>query len=73
MINLFYLQVIVLTGSFLPETFKDSDAEFNIGFALGCLLSLQEPGVYIAMNANLFRTCEVLKCPDTGNFVSYTK
>ena len=26
---------VVLTGSFLPEKFKDSDADFNIGTALG--------------------------------------
>ena len=29
---------VVLTGSFLPEKFKDSDADFNIGTALGSLL-----------------------------------
>ncbi|KAL5008015.1 hypothetical protein ScPMuIL_013596 [Solemya velum] len=27
-------KTIVFTGSFLPETFKASDAEFNVGFAL---------------------------------------
>ena len=26
---------IVLTGAFLPESFKDSDADFNIGVAIG--------------------------------------
>ena len=29
---------VVLTGSFLPEKFKESDADFNIGTALGSLL-----------------------------------
>ena len=28
-------KTIVLTGSFLPESFKDSDADFNIGLAIG--------------------------------------
>ena len=28
---------VVLTGSFLPEKFKDSDVDFNIGTALGSL------------------------------------
>ncbi|MGI9338276.1 MAG: asparaginase domain-containing protein, partial [Gammaproteobacteria bacterium] len=28
-------KTIVLTGAFLPAKFRDSDADFNIGFALG--------------------------------------
>jgi L-asparaginase/Glu-tRNA(Gln) amidotransferase subunit D len=28
-------KVVVLTGSFLPEKFKDSDADFNLGVAVG--------------------------------------
>ncbi|OWF43525.1 uncharacterized protein LOC110459616 [Mizuhopecten yessoensis] len=43
-------KIIVLTGSFLPETFKDSDADFNIGFAIGCLQTMTSIGVYVAMN-----------------------
>jgi L-asparaginase len=30
---------IVLTGSFLPQVFKDSDADFNVGSAIGFLQS----------------------------------
>ena len=26
---------IVITGAFLPESFKNSDADFNIGVAIG--------------------------------------
>merc|ERR1711971_169462 len=44
---------VVLTGSFLPEKFKDSDADFNIGTALGALPHLP-PGVYIAMQGRVF-------------------
>ena len=29
---------VILTGSFLPEKFKDSDADFNLGMALGAAL-----------------------------------
>ena len=28
-------KVVVITGAFLPETFKDSDADFNLGVAIG--------------------------------------
>ena len=30
---------MILTGSFLPEKFKDSDADFNLGMALGAALA----------------------------------
>ena len=30
-------KTIVLTGAFLPETFKQSDADFNLGLAIGRL------------------------------------
>ncbi|XP_060085465.1 uncharacterized protein LOC132564865 [Ylistrum balloti] len=43
-------KVIVLTGSFLPERFKDTDADFNIGFAFGCLQTMTSSGVFVAMN-----------------------
>ena len=32
-------KTIILTGSFLPEKFKDSDADFNLGFAIGAVMS----------------------------------
>ena len=32
-------KTIILTGSFLPEKFKDSDADFNLGFAIGAAMS----------------------------------
>merc|ERR1712083_355563 len=28
---------IILTGSFLPEKFKDSDADFNLGMSIGAI------------------------------------
>lgn len=42
-------KVIVLTGSMQPARFRDSDAVFNLGCAIGALQALA-PGVYIAMN-----------------------
>jgi L-asparaginase len=42
-------KTIVLTGALNPARFRDSDAVFNIGCAVGALQGL-EPGVYIVMN-----------------------
>ncbi|KAJ8309239.1 hypothetical protein KUTeg_014113 [Tegillarca granosa] len=42
-------KTIVITGAFLPETFKNSDADFNVGLAIGALQSNTYPGVYIAI------------------------
>jgi len=53
-------KVIVLTGSMTPARFRVSDAEFNIGCAVGALLS-QTPGVYIAMNGRVFDGNKVRK------------
>ena len=53
-------KVIVLTGSMTPAQFRVSDAEFNIGCAVGALQS-QSPGVYIAMNGRVFRAGSVAK------------
>jgi L-asparaginase len=53
-------KVIVLVGSLSPARFKGSDAEFNIGFAMGALQSLPF-GVYIAMNGRVFLPEDVRK------------
>ena len=44
---------IVLTGAMEPARFKSSDAVFNVGVAVGAVLSLPD-GVYIAMNGRIF-------------------
>lgn len=46
-------KTIVLTGAHSPALFVGSDAQFNIGCALGAVQSLP-PGVYIVMNGNVF-------------------
>ncbi len=53
-------KVIVLTGAILPASFKETDAEFNIGTAFGALFSAQ-PGVYIAMNGFIYPWDNVYK------------
>jgi L-asparaginase len=46
-------KTIVLTGSMQPARFRSTDAEFNIGAAIGAVQSLP-PGVYIVMNGRVF-------------------
>ena len=53
-------KVIVLTGALNPARFRGSDAEFNIGTAVGAVQSLQ-PGVYIAMNGRIWNPEHVRK------------
>ena len=45
-------KVIVFTGSMQPARFRNSDAVFNLGCAIGALQVLP-PGVYIAMNGQV--------------------
>ena len=60
-------KTIVLTGAMQPARFKNSDAEFNTGFALASVRLLQ-PGVYIAMNGEVFTADKVRKNRDKGRF-----
>ena len=53
-------KVIVLTGALNPARFRGSDAEFNIGTAVGAVQSLA-PGVYIAMNGRIWDPATVRK------------
>ncbi len=53
-------KTIVLTGALNPARFRGSDAEFNIGTAVGAVQSLQ-PGVYIAMNGRVWDPRKVRK------------
>lgn len=46
-------KTIVLTGSMQPARFKVTDAMFNVGAAIGAVQSLP-PGVYLAMNGQIF-------------------
>lgn len=53
-------RTIVLTGALSPARFRESDAEFNIGTAVGAVQSLP-PGVYIAMNGRVWHPHTVRK------------
>ena len=46
-------KTVVLTGSMQPARLRVSDAMFNIGYAVAAV-QLLPPGVYIAMNGQLF-------------------
>lgn len=53
-------RTIVLVGSLTPARFKNTDAEFNIGFAMAAVQTLP-PGVWIAMNGCVFSYDKVRK------------
>ena len=52
-VELIQQKAIVLVGAMVPQTVRQSDANFNIGFALGALSSI-ESGIYIAMSGQIF-------------------
>ena len=60
-------KTIVLTGALNPARFRGSDAEFNIGTAVGAVQSLP-PGVYIAMNGRVWHPAKVRKNVDANRF-----
>ena len=60
-------KTIVLTGALSPARFRGSDAEFNIGTAVGAVQSLPE-GVYIAMNGRIWDPLKVRKNVDANRF-----
>jgi len=60
-------KVIVLTGAIKPYLFKQSDATFNVGCAIGAMQALS-PGVYIAMSGLIFKAGEVKKNRDKERF-----
>jgi len=53
-------KTIILTGSLSPAQFRSSDAEFNLGVAIGAV-QCKEPGVYISMNGIVFESGSVIK------------
>lgn len=54
-------KVVILTGSMIPLVgFSASDAGFNLGYAISAFNYL-EPGVYLAMNGEIFKAGEADK------------
>lgn len=62
-------KTIVLTGSMQPAKFRMSDAALNIGTAIGAVQSLP-PGIYIAMNGQVFDPYQTRKNRDKNCFES---
>ena len=60
-------KTIVLTGALNPARFRGSDAEFNIGTAVGAVQALP-PGVYIAMNGRIWDPRHVRKNVSANRF-----
>lgn len=53
-------KTVVFTGALQPAAFRDSDAIFNIGCALGAV-QMADSGVFIAMNGRVFTAAGVTK------------
>ena len=64
-------KTIVLTGALIPARFRETDAVFNIGFALACVQILP-PGVYVAMNGRIFDPTTTRKNRERNLFEAIT-
>ena len=60
-------KTIVLVGSFILGSSSNTDAPFNLGYAISSV-QLLKSGVYIAMNGQVFLWNNVLKNLDTNKF-----
>ena len=60
-------KVIVLTGASQPWRFRESDAEFNVGVAIGSL-NVLDKGIYVVMNGRVYDWDKVQKI-DSGKFI----
>ncbi|MFM8464341.1 MAG: asparaginase domain-containing protein [Burkholderiaceae bacterium] len=62
-------KTVVLAGAMVPYRIESSDALFNLGFAVAAA-QLSAPGVFIAMNGQLFAWDRVHKNKTAGVFES---
>ena len=60
-------KTIVLTGAFLPYTFKNSDAEFNVGMAIAGVQTLSD-GIYVSLNGIIGKFNEIQRDETTGKY-----
>jgi L-asparaginase len=60
-------KTIVLTGSFILGSKKNTDAAFNLGFAFAALQFLTN-GVYLAINGKIFNYDNVVKNINVNRF-----
>jgi len=62
-------KTVVLAGAMVPYRIESSDALFNLGFAFAAA-QLSAPGVFVAMNGQLFAWDRVQKNKTAGVFES---
>lgn len=62
-------KTVVLVGAMQPAAMRDSDAPFNLGFALAAV-QLAAPGVYIAMNGELLPASTAVKDHHAKRFIA---
>ena len=60
-------KTVVFVGSLTPARFRQTDAEFNVGFAWAAVQTLP-PGVYVAMNGRFFDARNVQKNRSRNRF-----
>jgi L-asparaginase len=63
-------KTIVLVGSFVLGSSADTDAPFNLGYAI-CSLQFLKPDVYVAMNGTIFHWKNVRKNLESNKFEQY--
>lgn len=61
-------KTIVLTGAMVPYEVADSDALFNLGFAVGVVQHLAQ-GVYVGMHGQVFAWDKVMKDRSAAQFI----
>lgn len=60
-------RTVVFVGSLAPARFRETDAEFNVGFAVAAV-QLLPPGAYVAMHGRVFDPFAVRKNRDANRF-----
>ena len=65
-------KTMVLTGALNPARFRDTDAVFNIGCAVGAVQSLP-PGAWIAMSGTIWDPRKVRKNRGKNRFEPTTE
>jgi L-asparaginase len=64
-------KTIVLTGSFLPYNFKNTDADFNIGLAVAGIQTLSH-GIYVSLNGQIGKFNEFQRNEQNGRYFIHT-
>lgn len=60
-------KVIIITGATRPERFSDSDADFNLGCAIGAI-NILDNGIYISMHGRIFPWDKCKRDEESGRF-----